>query len=91
MAFRDARRFCGVSALALTVALLGCQGDDNALPLPPSDASADTSTDAKATDAASDATTHAGDSAASDASQKDASPTDASSDAFQSDGADGGD
>ncbi len=63
-----------VAVFASTSVLLGCQGDDNTLTLPPSDASAD----AKGTDATSDATIDSG-PAESDAARKDVSVADASS------------
>jgi hypothetical protein len=63
-----------VTVFASTSVLLGCQGDDNSLPLPPSDASAD----AKGTDAASDATVDS-EPTGGDAAQKDVSVADASS------------
>jgi len=64
-----------VTVFASTSVLAGCQGDDNSLPLPPSDASAD----AKGSDAASDATVDSEAVAEGDAAQKDVSVADASS------------
>jgi len=63
MAFIDVLRLTAASAL-LGAALCGCQGDDNALPLPPDAGSADAHSDATASrDAASEASNDAGASA----------------------------
>jgi hypothetical protein len=63
MAFIDVLRFTAASAL-VGAALCGCQGDDNALPLPPDAGSADGHSDATAShDGAAEASTDAGSAA----------------------------
>jgi hypothetical protein len=63
MAFIDVLRFTAASAL-VGAALCGCQGDDNALPLPPDAGSVDGHSDATAShDGAAEASTDAGSAA----------------------------
>jgi hypothetical protein len=75
------------AAVVTSASILGCTGDDNSLPLPPADASADAKSDGASKDATTrpdaeqDAAEEGGDSSVSERDSGDSAAADAPSDA----------